>query len=321
MYDFFKKLNREAKDLLNILFIAVDTSQQLHRIYYYLEKELARSVNLMIWRKPGHIDYILSKLPIKPDFILYLNDIGNQMEPSIHGLSNTDIPVGLFVNDVHRFIQLRKNYITKHKINYLFTVSRDQFIKIYPEFINKMEWFPHFVQTEIYHDYDMKRNINLLMIGAVNDLYPLRQKIVKAYEGDPSFVYRKHPGYRTFSKYEEDQYYIGDSYVKELNRAKIVFTSPSVFHYPVIKYFEVLSCKTLLLAPTFPELEDLGFIPDYHFVAIHEDNFMEKAAYFMDHEVERKQIAEQGYQFIRKNHSVQTRAEQLVKKIKHMIHD
>ena len=41
----------------------------------------------------------------------------------------------------------------------------------------------------------------------------------------------------------------------------------------------------------------------------------------MDHEVERKQIAEQGYQFIRKNHSVQTRAEQLVKKIKHMIHD
>lgn len=305
--------------MLNVLFIAVDTSQQLHRIYYYLEKELDRTVNLFIWRKSGHIEYILNLLPVKIDFILYLNDIGRQIEPTIYGLSRIDIPTGLFVNDVHRFEKLRRNYISKHKISHLFTVSRDKFIKHYPEFSSKMEWFPHFVNTEIFRDYGIKKHINLLMIGAVNELYPLRQKIIKSYKGNPSFVYRKHPGYQTFNNHDEYQYFVGDNYVKELNRAKIVFTCPSVFYYPVIKYFEVLACKTLLLAPTFPELEDLGFIPGYHFVPINEDNFMDKATYFMENEAERQQIAEQGYQFIRKDHSVETRAKQLVRSIRNII--
>ncbi|MGY0694394.1 glycosyltransferase family protein [Virgibacillus sp. FSP13] len=305
--------------MLNILFIANDTSEQLHKMYYYLEQELAKTVNLTTWRKPGHMDYILNQLLTRPDFILLLNDIGRQMEPMMNGLSRTGIPTGLFVNDVHRLVKLRKNYISKHNIAHLFTVTRDKFIELYPEFINKMEWFPHFVQTDIFQDYGMQKDIDLLMMGAVNDVYPLRQKILKANEGNPNFVYHEHPGYRKFSKHEEDRHFIGHSYAKELNRAKIVFTCPSIFYYPVIKYFEVLACKSLLLAPTFPELEELGFIPNYHFVPIDEDNFMEKAAYYLANETERQQIAEQGYQFIRQKHSVKIRTEQLVKRIESII--
>lgn len=305
--------------MLNVLFIADDTSTQLHRMYHYLEQDLSKTVNLMIWRKSGHMDYILRQLPTRPDFILVLNDIGSQLKPTINGLSHTGIPTGLFVNDVHRFVNYRKNYITKHKIDHLFTVTRDKFIELYPEFIHKMEWFPHFVQTAIYYDSGMKKDIDLLMMGAINDNYPLRQEILRAYEGNPKFVYHKHPGYRTFSKHEKTRHFIGDSYAKELNRAKIVFTCPSVFHYPVIKYFEILACKSLLLAPTFPELEDLGFIPGHHFVPIDENNFMEKAAYYIANETERQQIAEQGYQFIRKNHSSKTRTKQLVQRIESIL--
>ncbi len=305
--------------MLSVLFITYDTSEQLHKMYHYLEQELARTVNLTTWRKPGHMDYILRQLPTRPDFILLLNDIGRQMEPMMNGLTHTGIPTGLFVNDAHRFVRLRKNYITKHNIAHLFTVTRDKFTELYPRFIDKMEWFPHFVQTEIYRDYGMEKDIELLMMGAVNDVYPLRQKIIKAYEGNPQFVYHEHPGYRTFSKNEKVQHFIDNSYAKELNRAKIVFTCPSVFYYPVIKYFEVLACKSLLLAPTFPELEDLGFIPGYHFVPINEDNFMEKATYYVINDAERQQIAEQGHQFIRKNHSVKIRTEQLVKRIESIL--
>lgn len=41
-----------------------------------------------------------------------------------------------------------------------------------------MEWFPHFVNTKIYRDYHEQKNIHLLMMGAVNDIYPLRKKYV-----------------------------------------------------------------------------------------------------------------------------------------------
>ncbi|WP_106498253.1 glycosyltransferase family protein [Lentibacillus sp. Marseille-P4043] len=305
--------------MLNVLFIAEDTSEQLHKMYHYLEQELAKTVNLTMWRNPGHMDYILNQLPVRPDFILLLNDIGRQMKPLMNGLSRTGIPTGLFVNDVHRLVKLRRNYVTKHNIAHLFTVTRDKFIELYPEFINKMEWFPHFVQTEIYRDYGMKKDIDLLMMGAVNDIYPLRQKIVEAYEGNPNFTYHRHPGYQNVSRIDKDQHFIGQKYAIELNRAKIVFTCPSVFYYPVIKYFEILACKSLLLAPTFPELEDLGFIPGYHFVPIDEDDFMEKAAYYVANETERKQIAEQGYQFIRQTHSAKIRTEQLVKRIESIL--
>lgn len=284
----------------------------INRNYHYLEQELKNLVNLMLWRESGHIDYIINRLDVKPDFILILNDMDRKMSPMIKGLAHIHIPTGLFVNDVHRFVSLRRNFIEKNNITYLFSVIRDKFLQIYSEYQNKMEWFPHFVNTEIYKNYELKKDIKLLLMGAVTDLYPLRQKIIKAYEGNANFIYHKHPGYQYFREKDNNEV-IGENYAKELNRSILFFTCPSKFNYPVIKYFEALACKTLLLAPTFKELEDIGFIPDVHFIAIDENNFAAKADYFLSHEAERKQIVEQGYQFVHQHHTVQHRAQQLVK--------
>ncbi|WP_079527458.1 glycosyltransferase [Halobacillus hunanensis] len=306
--------------MIHVLFIAEDTSAMLHKNFYYLEQELAKSVNLTVWRKPGHIDYILKQITKRPDFILLLHDVDRKMAPTIKGLSTTNIPTGLFVNDVHRLTNLRRNFITKNKIDYLFTIVRDKFTETYPEFKNKMEWFPHFVNTEICKDYGLEKEINLLMMGAVNDnFYPLRRDIVEAYKGNEEFVYHDHPGYRHFNKQDERQHLIGDSYAREINRAKIFLTTPSILNYPVIKYFEVLACRTLLLAPTFKELEDLGFIPWVHFVPIDETNFEEQAAYYLANETERETIADQGYDFIRQKHSLTVRTKQLVDRLEEIL--
>ena len=166
----------------------------------------------------------------------------------------------------------------------------------------------------------MKKDISLLDDRAVNEVYPLRQRIVEAYEGDRDFVYHRHPGYQTSGIQQEDPNLTGKDYAKELNRAKIVFTCPSVFYYPVIKYFEVLACKSLLLAPTFPELEDLGFIPGYHFIPIHKDDFHGKASRYLENETERQRIAEQGYRFVRQHHTVKVRAKQLIHEIENILY-
>lgn len=305
--------------MMNLLLIAEDTSRGINKNFHYLEEELKKLVNLLIWRKPGHISHIFKKMPARPDFILILHDMEQRISPMIKGLANTNIPTGLFVNDVHRLTNMRRNYIEKNKIDYLFPVVRDKFIDTYPEFKSRMEWLPHFIHPGLYKDYGLQKDIDLLMMGAVNDVYPLRQKILTYYSRDERFVFHRHPGYREFHREEEQQNYIGYTYAKEVNRAKIFFTCPSIFYYPVIKYFEVLACRTLLLAPTFRELEDLGFIPGYHFVPINEHNFKEKAAYYLQNETERQKISEQGYHFIHQNHTVNIRAHQLVKRIKSII--
>lgn len=299
----------------HVLFIGEDTSRFINRNFYYLEQELARIVRLTVWRKSGNIEYILKRLETKPDFILILNDMGHQLFPMIKGLRNCGIPTGLFVTDVHRLVKIRENYINKNKIDYLFTIGWEQSVQTYPQLKHKLEWFPHFVHPGIYKDYFLEKDIEFLMIGAVNRTYPLREKIVNAYSKDPRFICYHHPGYRDFTREEEKDKRVGEHYAKELNRTKIFFTCPSIYNYPVMKYYEALACKTLLLAPTFNELEGLGFIPGKHFVAIDESNFKEKADYYLANEKERQRITEQGHQFIQENHTVRIRAKQLMEKI------
>lgn len=305
--------------MINLLFITPKTSGLLDKNYYFLENELKKITNLTLHRNSGRISDILKKINVTPDFILLLNDLGDEMFPIVKGLSSVNIPTGLIINDVHRFKEKRRHFIRKSNISYLFSVTRKKSGEIYSEYTNKMEWLPHFVNTEVYKDYGFAKTINLLMMGAVNDFYPLRQEILRYYEKSTDFVYHSHPGYREFSEEEQQQLYIGEKYAKEINKSKIFFTCPSVLEYPVKKYFQALACKSLLLAPTFKELEDLGFIPGIHFVEIDKYNFKNRAAYYLTNTKERERISEQGCQFIHQNHSLQIRAQQLVNRIEDFI--
>lgn len=311
--------NLEVKNLMNLLFIAEDTSNFIDKSIHFLEKELANLTNLIVWRHSGRIENILNNTFNKPDFILIVNDMGFRMTPVLKGLHSIDIPTALIVNDLHRFTESRRHYIRKNNINYIFSIIRDKFHENYPEYKNKMIWLPHSINNKIYKDYHLIKDISLLMMGAVNESYPLRQKILKTYKGNLELVYHEHPGYQSINKLKRDSLYIDEKYAKEINRAKIFFTCPSIYSYPIMKYYEALACRSLLLAPTFKELEDIGFLPGVHFVDINESNFKEKATYYLNNEHERRKIMDEGYKFIHQNHTVQIRARQLVERIKQII--
>lgn len=149
-------------------------------------------------------------------------------------------------------------------------------------------------------------------MGALSDkIYPLRTKIAREMAGMKGFVHHHHPGYRDFAPAEEQEKRVGESFAREINKAKIFFTCDSVFKYPIAKYFEVPACSTLLLASGSRELEDLGFIDGKTFVEITEHNYLEKAMYYLEHEDERLEIARRGYEMIRHNHTAAVRARQL----------
>ncbi|MBT2756346.1 glycosyltransferase [Mesobacillus foraminis] len=305
--------------MIHLLFISKDTSSTLDKNFYYLEQQCEELAKISVYRGSGRLSQIINKLEDPPDFILLANDLGKEWLPIIHGISSVTTPVGIFVNDVHRFTNTRRHFIRKNSISYVFSVTRDKFIETYPELKEKIIWLPHFVNPKLYRDYGLKKDIDLLMMGAVNDTYPLRKKILEFYQHRPNFLYHPHPGYELENEDAKDKYYIGEKYARELNRAKIFFTCPSIHYYPVMKYFEALACRTLLLAPAFKELEDLGFIPGKHFVAIDEYNFMEKALYYLKNEEERTKITDAGFDFIHRTHTLPIRAQQLISHVKNII--
>ena len=75
----------------------------------------------------------------------------------------------------------------------------------------------------------------------------------------------------------------------------------------------------MLLAPSSPELLDLGFVPGVHFVEIDELNFEEKAEFYLKHEKERLDIAQQGYEMVQEKHTSTQRAVQLLEMIKEIL--
>jgi len=156
-----------------------------------------------------------------------------------------------------------------------------------------MKWLPHFVNPSIYKDYDLSKDIDWLIMGNIRKKsYPLRRKMIEVMSGRPGFVYHKHPGYRDIKEDEKDHLFIGENFSREINRSKIFLTCNLIYKYPIRKYYEVLASKTLLLAPQCVELIELGFIPGEHFIEINEDNFSQKAEYYLTHEKERMEIEE-----------------------------
>nr|WP_249292346.1 glycosyltransferase [Metabacillus flavus] len=277
----------------------------------YFIRELSKVTRLSVSCESGPIKEIINNAGIKPDFI-YLNDYGENGSPEISGLEDLEIPFAVGLHDLHYNYPNRKKDLTGIRVKYIFTCYRDKFLNWYPEFTERMRWLPHHVNTEIFKDYKLEKDNELLMMGAaLEEFYPLRRTIMKRFEERPEFVYHGHPGYRKIGEGEK-KVFTGEKYAKEINRAKIFLTCDSIFHYPIMKYYEATACNTLLMAPSSRELMDLGFIPGVNFISIDEGCFEEKADYYLHHDQERERIALNGMRMVHKRHSTKKRAEEFV---------
>ncbi|MGR6836832.1 glycosyltransferase family protein [Syntrophomonas erecta] len=293
---------------MKILVVTGDFSNFLVPNFHHLLTEVAPMVDLVVWHQSGHIQEIINQMDSPPDFV-FINEFGETNSPQIAGLETLTIPYAVLLYDLHYQAEERCAALKQLNIQHVFSLYRDKFYTWYPEFWKKLHLFPHQVNTSIFKDYGLPKDIDYLLMGDVLPrLYPLRHKILETMYGQPGFVYHEHPGWRNFNDQDQATEYIGERYAREINRAKIFFTCCSIYKYPLLKYFEVPACNTLLLAPSLPELRALGFVDEVHFVSIDELNFMEKAEYYLNHERERQEIARQGYEMVQIRHSTRQRA-------------
>lgn len=311
----------KSKPRLKLLFITRSFENDLVQGVNYFIAELANQTDLMLWHDPGDIRDIIKKCKVKPDFII-LHEHG-LYGPNITGISNVDIPCGAYLHDLNQIMNNNTNTIKaaidRDSIQYIFTIIRNKFIKWYPEYVDRMRWLPHCIDPAIFRDYDLQKDIDYLMIGnIIQKYYPLRYQIYQTMKERKNFVSHLHTGpYNIANK--KDTALIGTKYAKEINRAKIFFTCSSNNKYPLQKYYEVLACNTLLLAPASQELKDLGFIPGVHFVDINESNFEQKAEYYLRNKAERKKITKEGYRLVHEKHTTAIRVAQFVEMIQQIL--
>ncbi|MEY9870525.1 spore maturation protein CgeB [Peribacillus sp. B2I2] len=305
---------------IKLLYINRDESNYIVPASAYFIDELSKFTDLRVYHQSGHIDDIIGNINFSPEFI-YINGYGELGFPSITGLKDLRIPFGVGLYDLHYNYQNRKQDLSREEVKYIFTCYRDKFLEWFPEFSQRMRWLPHHVSTDIYKDYGQKKDIQLLMMGATRlDYYPLRESILLRFKSRPEFVFHGHPGYRDFGK-DEKNVFVGKKYAMEINRAKIFLTCDSIYKYPVNKYYEITACNTLLLAPLSAELRDLGFIPGVNFVSINENDFEEKAYYYLQNEEERKVISLNGMRMSHEKHSTKKRVQDFIKIIKEILNE
>ncbi|MCF6409161.1 glycosyltransferase [Pseudalkalibacillus salsuginis] len=302
---------------LNVLFITRYMGSFIEKSTYYLANELDKLCNLTYWYEDGNLPDIIAQLPQSPDFILF-NDQKPDYCPWIRNIDKVTIPKGALVHDMHYRIGRRKKMYQKNHIEHLFVQYRDAFLRWYPEFKQQMIWLPHHVPGHIFTEYNLPKEINLLMLGSmIEHLYPLRVHLFNTLSKRTDFLYVQHPGYRNLPSNAKAM--TGENYAKLLNRAKIFLTCDSIYKYPVLKYFESLACGTLLLASGSKELQDLGFIDGETFIEINDHDVLEKVNVNLKNESRRNRIVSKGKRLIQQKHTTEVRAKELIGHIERLI--
>lgn len=146
---------------------------------------------------------------------------------------------------------------------------------------------PHGAPVDVfYHPVDSPRDIDVLLIGKVSGLYPLRSKLYDWIEkGQLQATIRKHPGYFK-PEFKDIEAYHNQSlssqfvdYVAQIKRAKIVLLCSSSRKFALRKYIEAAMAGSLIIGD-IPAERSAEF-RDY-VVEINVDDSLEKVREVID---------------------------------------
>jgi hypothetical protein len=168
----------------------------------------------------------------------------------------------------------------------------------------KIEWLPFSVCINNYKNLNLEKTIDVMSSYTIKDyLYPDRKNIQK---------FLNNLSYRIFTENVTHQ-----DYIQKINQSKIFVTKNNVYNFLSMKYTEILSCGTLLLADRPDDLEDIGLKDGEHLIIYNSLNDLkDKIDYFLKYEKEREEIAKNGMDFVRKNHNNDIRIKEMTEIIK-----
>jgi hypothetical protein len=102
---------------------------------------------------------------------------------------------------------------------------------------------PHFIDTDIFHDYDLAKTWDVLFYGNVrSEVYPFRRRLGELLrQSDLSVKIIAHPGYADYKSQ-----ICGINLARLINQAKITIATPTSSDYLIAKYFEISAAKSMI---------------------------------------------------------------------------
>jgi len=312
---------------MKILYLTKNDENRCASTSWYLKNQLAK-IKKVVFYGPGHpkfsffrrweVPKIIRRVyaDCNPDVILI--DHYWRVSHRWKNLDKIEIPKAFIVSDPHYEPSRKMEYIRQNKIDLALFICKHS-IRQFKDRINcSFGWLPWSVDTSVFREYGFERKYDVTSLGVVNRFYPLRERILEILPktAGMTFFTKKRPGNWNLNP-EKDLF--RENYAKVLAQSKIFIFGTSIWNYPLAKFFEAMACNTLVMAPMPLNGEDLHFKPEFNFVEINEENFLEKIRYYLGHENERREIAKRGCETVKKYHTVTVRARQLVDYLNNII--
>ena len=295
------------------------------REFYYVMTDLMTNFN---WRQietgelsiaPGTVkDRILDEFGELPEIILFWEGY-DLLIAKVEDIYHLPCLKVILADDLHWWNEQQrfKKVVAFGLCEMVLSTYGYTWHNFYPEFAGtkKVVWVPHSASPDFMLPYNQNPENFILLSGAVDRYYPLRQQMRALYSQDSySIVYQGHPGYFTGYDYENDQA-VGSGYAKTINRYRAAFTDCLIYRYVVAKYFEIPAAGALLFAEDAVSgpLRKLGFIENTHYFTVSKENLEERIEYILDesnHE-ELDEIRRAGQALVWEKHKTSDRARQI----------
>ena len=116
---------------------------------------------------------------------------------------------------------------------------------------SKFIHYPHYINTNIFRQYNNEKSIDILLYGNTSNFYPFRQRLFNLIKKSGlNYYYLPHPGYDTTKNIT-----IKNELSQLINKAKITISTCSSFNYFLKKYIEI-SFSGSIIAGNFPITEE-----------------------------------------------------------------
>jgi hypothetical protein len=172
-----------------------------------------------------------------------------------------------------------------------------------PELADNIFVWPNYIDSSIYRDYSQTKIVPVLFNGAINSLYPWRQKIyniVSSYY--PSLIF-PHLGYESHSPLM----IYGEQYARTINASWFVPACGTVAKDIIRKHFEVPGSKACLITEKTTSLEAAGFVDMENCVFADEKDVLGKLNYLFKNTHELERIIHNGYELVHSRHTLMQR--------------
>ncbi|MFA0749852.1 MAG: hypothetical protein SLRJCFUN_000255 [Candidatus Fervidibacter sp.] len=217
------------------------------------------------------------------------------------GLTEVDIPTACFQIDTHAYTYRRLRWSMLFDYAILFHPGFEETFKQagHPRPIT----LPHAVDAEVFQGPELERVYEVGWVGRIDaPIYKTRQRVL----GLLSERFRMNEWWRPHS-YEE---------MAEVYRRSKIVVNVGGDDYPEdanLRVFEAMAAGALLITQLPSELFLLGFEEREHFVGYRkEQELPDIIRYYLDHESERRRIAEAGREKVLREHTYDERVSQLV---------